>query len=178
MDYRLPAGTFLQVNPDVASALAGALQQVIGTAPATLWDLFGGVGAHGLPWARQGSAVTVVDADQAAIRCAKGAARHAGLSRVEAIHAQVEPFLESIERVPELMLINPPRSGMGKSVARRLSRLLVPRVVCIACDPATLARDLRPFVDAGYAIERVMPFDMFPQTAHVETVLTMRRLDR
>ena len=73
------------------------------------------------------------------------------------------------------MVANPPRAGLGRRVPDLLARLAARRIVMVSCDPATLARDTRRLVEAGYAIERVVPVDLFPQTAHVETVLTLVR---
>ena len=86
-----------------------------------------------------------------------------------------EKYLESLERPPACVLLDPPRAGMGKQVARRLLELSPPRVVIVACDPATLARDLRVMLDGGYSIDRITLIDLFPQTFHLETVVRLKR---
>jgi 23S rRNA (uracil1939-C5)-methyltransferase len=79
-------------------------------------------------------------------------------------------FLERLERPPGFLLADPPRAGLGKSVVRHLIRLRPPRLTIVACDPATLARDIGPLAAAGYRIKRLTLVDLFPQTCHLETV--------
>jgi 23S rRNA (uracil1939-C5)-methyltransferase len=68
----------------------------------------------------------------------------------------------------DVAIVDPPRSGAGPEVVAHLRRLAVPKLLYVACDPATLARDARLLVDAGYRLQVVQPIDMFPQTYHVE----------
>ena len=75
------------------------------------------------------------------------------------------------------MIVDPPRTGLTPVVTTALVGARVPRVVYVSCDPATLARDARLFVDGGYTVSDVRAFDLFPRTAHVETVLTLTRQD-
>ena len=75
----------------------------------------------------------------------------------------------------DLVVANPPRSGLGPGVGAAIRERAPRRVVLVSCDPATLARDLRGFVGSNYTLSRVVPVDLFPQTAHVEVVA---RLDR
>jgi 23S rRNA (uracil1939-C5)-methyltransferase len=73
------------------------------------------------------------------------------------------------------VIADPPRTGLGNGVADRLGALGVARIAMVSCDPATLARDLATLVARGYAIDEITPFDLFPQTAHVEAVAWLRR---
>jgi 23S rRNA (uracil1939-C5)-methyltransferase len=74
------------------------------------------------------------------------------------------------EPPPDFVLADPPRTGLGKTVVARLARLAPKRIVIVACDPATLARDLPGLLAAGYEIDRLTMVDLFPQTFHLETV--------
>ena len=76
---------------------------------------------------------------------------------------------------PDVVVADPPRTGMGAPAARALASLPVARVVLCACDPATLARDLGPFLAAGFRLDRLVLVDMFPQTFHLETVARLVR---
>ncbi|MDN6605557.1 MAG: class I SAM-dependent RNA methyltransferase, partial [Brevibacterium sp.] len=80
-------------------------------------------------------------------------------------------------RIPksDVIILDPPRSGAGKAVTRALIESSATTIVYVSCDAATLARDLATLVDAGFAIERLRGFDLFPLTAHVETVTVLRR---
>jgi len=74
-------------------------------------------------------------------------------------------------RKPDLVVVDPPRSGLGEPVARRLAAMAAPRVTYVSCDPATLARDLVPLRAAGYRVEEIHLVDLFPQTYHLESVV-------
>jgi 23S rRNA (uracil1939-C5)-methyltransferase len=77
--------------------------------------------------------------------------------------------------IPDLIIVDPPRAGLGERVARTLAISGAPRVVYVSCDPATLARDLAALVSGGYRIEQVHLVDLFPQTFHIETVVHLAR---
>ena len=75
----------------------------------------------------------------------------------------------------DLVVLDPPRGGLGEKTARALAALPMPRLTYVSCDPATLARDLRPLLEAGFRIEQAHLLDLFPQTFHLETVLHLAR---
>jgi len=81
----------------------------------------------------------------------------------------------SAERIPDLIVVDPPRTGLGSETTELLAKIGAPTLTYVSCDPATLARDLKALVGAGYAIEGMTLADLFPQTFHVETVVRMRR---
>ena len=74
-----------------------------------------------------------------------------------------------------MTVVDPPRAGLGAETTELLGRIGAPQLVYVSCDPATLARDLRALVGAGYAIEQMTLADLFPQTFHLETVVRLRR---
>jgi 23S rRNA (uracil1939-C5)-methyltransferase len=165
--YRVPAGTFLQVNAPAAELLARHVVEGAGR-PASVVELYGGVGAIGAAIAETGAVATIVDADPDAIACGREAT--ASDSRVRFVRADVLRFLGETDDRPELVVADPPRTGFGPGVAEALARLGPARIALVSCDPATLARDAARLVARGYRVERVRPFDLFPQTAHVEAV--------
>jgi 23S rRNA (uracil1939-C5)-methyltransferase len=174
--FRVPAGTFLQVYAAAAEVLGGHVLEGAGS-PRRVLELYGGIGALGLALARRGARTTIVDADPAAIGCGIEAARSCGLTTVEFERAEVLAFLERRGDgvSPDLVIADPPRTGLGRGVAERLAALGAARIAMISCDPATLARDLAVLAKRGYAIEQVTPFDLFPQTAHVEALAWLSR---
>jgi 23S rRNA (uracil1939-C5)-methyltransferase len=99
------------------------------------------------------------------------------LAHVAFERADVNAFLERLpaSSQPDLVIADPPRTGLGRGVAKRIAALGPSRIAMVSCDPATLARDLAALVSCGYAIENVTPFDLFPQTAHVEAVAWLAR---
>jgi 23S rRNA (uracil1939-C5)-methyltransferase len=174
--FRVPAGTFLQVHPSAAEQLGRFVLEQAGS-PREVVELYGGIGALGLAWARGGAKATIVDADAAAIACGEEAAGRHGISTARFERADVLAFLESRRDAPapQLVVCDPPRTGLGRGVAARLAALGATRIAMISCDAATLARDLAELSARGYAPQRVTPFDLFPQTAHIETVTWLTR---
>jgi 23S rRNA (uracil1939-C5)-methyltransferase len=76
---------------------------------------------------------------------------------------------------PELILVDPPRAGLGKEVCALLASVAAPEIVYVSCDPATLARDLQSLLQSGYSVEKMDLIDLFPQTFHMETVTFLKR---
>jgi 23S rRNA (uracil1939-C5)-methyltransferase len=163
-----PATVFEQVHPAMGDRVrAHAIEALGDVAGRQVWDLYAGIGEATAALARAGASVESVESDRRAVaeaeRRGPNARRHA---------ARVEDVLEEL-RPAELVITNPPRTGMDGRVAEALERLRPPRVVYVSCDPATLARDLSRM--PGFRIAGVQSFDLFPQTAHVETVAVLDR---
>lgn len=158
--------SFAQVNPEMGAALhAYVLERARAHHPKTVVDAYAGSGATAIPLANDGARVTAIESDRDAVaRCASGLSKGS-----QAIVARVE---DAIERAlpADVVLINPPRTGVHENVARILETSTTPprAIIYVSCDPGTLARDLSRM--PRYAIASVRAFDMFPQTAHVETV--------
>jgi 23S rRNA (uracil1939-C5)-methyltransferase len=97
--------------------------------------------------------------------------------RVRAIRGDVESFVQREGRLLEsaCVIVDPPRTGLSPVVSAALAASRPSRVLYVSCDPATLARDLRVLTDSGLHLERIAVLDMFPQTAHVETLVTLTR---
>lgn len=164
-----PATAFEQVNPVMGAAAhawaTAALGEVHG---GTVWDLYGGIGDTAVALSAAGAAVVSVDADERAVAWAR--ARDT-VHPVRFIAARAE---EVVGRLPEprAAVLNPPRAGLHWDVTLWLTSHPVPRVVYVSCDPATLARDLARLA-AVYRVVGLRGFDLFPQTAHVETVAVL-----
>jgi 23S rRNA (uracil1939-C5)-methyltransferase len=175
--FRVPAATFLQVHAAAAELLGRHLLEGAGS-PRRVVELYGGIGALGLALARRGARTTIVDADPAAIACGTEAARSQGLTTATFAHADVLSFLRDRQddRTLDLVIADPPRTGLGRGVAEHIAALGAARIAMVSCDAATLARDLAALTVRGYAIERITPFDLFPQTAHVEVVAWLSRV--
>lgn len=157
---------FAQVNPAVAAELhRHVLERARAYSPDHVIDAYSGTGATAQPLAADGITVTAIEIDRAA---AATAARRLPPPSV-AIAGRVEDHI--VAAMPaDVVLLNPPRAGVAEAVTAALeSAAVAPRaVIYVSCDPATLARDLHRL--PGYRIESLVAFDMFPQTAHVETV--------
>jgi 23S rRNA (uracil1939-C5)-methyltransferase len=168
-EFEVSGTSFFQVNRFLLPRLAAlATAEIRG---ATAWDLYAGAGLFSLPLARRFESVVAVEAGRSAADLQVNAER-AGL-RIKVSTEQTEAFLSGAETAPEFVLADPPRAGLGKVVTARLLELRPGRLVIVACDPATLARDLAGLVPA-YAIEEVTMVDLFPQTFHLETIVKLR----
>jgi 23S rRNA (uracil1939-C5)-methyltransferase len=161
--------TLVQVALDLADPVPG--EEVL--------DLCCGLGNLSLPAAARGGRVTGVDLDGEAVRQARESGRRLGREATfvrDDAAAAVRALGAAGRRFP-LVLLNPPRAGARDAVAA-IPALEPARIVVVSCDPATLARDAAVLAAAGYPLAAVRPIDLFPQTAHVETVTLFRRASR
>ena len=174
--FALGPESFLQVNRSESVAMDRYLDQRVGPRNGLrVADLYSGVGARALRWAREGASVTAVESDVEACAAASLAAEESGLD-LRVICAPVEAALESYAE-SEVVVVNPPRAGLAESVAEALVNAAPLRELAyVSCDPATLARDLARLSPAYKPVD-VRAFDAFPQTAHVETVVWLERDD-
>jgi 23S rRNA (uracil1939-C5)-methyltransferase len=168
--YRVSGGSFFQVNRFLIEDL---VRTAIGDAAgARALDLYSGAGLFSLPLARKFARVEAIESGRFAAGDLRFNAERAG-ARVEIVQSAVEDFLRRLKSSPDFVLADPPRTGLGKGVVARLAELKPKRISIIACDPATLARDLPGLLSAGYGIDRLTMVDLFPQTFHLETVAAL-----
>jgi 23S rRNA (uracil1939-C5)-methyltransferase len=170
--YRVSNRSFFQVNRFLVESLVEtALDDVQGE---RALDLYAGVGLFSLPLTTRFRTVTAVEGGSAPVRDLEFNAQRAGRV-VETVQAETGAFLERLVETPDFILADPPRSGLGPKVVLELGRIQAPRLTLVACDPATLARDLAALVASGYRIDRLTLIDLFPQTYHFETIAHLRR---
>jgi 23S rRNA (uracil1939-C5)-methyltransferase len=118
--------------------------------------------------------VIAVEGDRTAARDLEANARASG-GAIEPVFEPVEEFTASARARPRTLIVDPPRTGMSREALDGAIRLGAREVVYVSCDVATLARDSRRLLDAGHAIRRVDAFDLFPNTPHVETIVSYFR---
>jgi 23S rRNA (uracil1939-C5)-methyltransferase len=173
IDFDLPAGVFMQVNRAVSGAMDRWLDAKVGDVSGMrVLDLYSGVGARAIRWASKGGLVTACEVSERAATACREAAASVG-AHVSIRTARVEDFFdESI--TADMVVVNPPRAGMSRSVCGALVDLPAERLAYVSCDPATLARDLDR-IGSSWKLTDLQPFDAFPQTAHVETVAWLER---
>jgi 23S rRNA (uracil1939-C5)-methyltransferase len=160
-----PVMVFEQIHPTMGDRVrAYAIQELGEIRGRHLWDLYAGIGETARALAERGATVESVEVDPRAVRVAE-AQGPAGVTRIA---ARVEDALARL-RQPEAVIVNPPRTGLAAELTSRLTARPPARVVYLSCDPATLARDLAR-LDGAYRLAALKAFDLFPQTAHVETV--------
>jgi 23S rRNA (uracil1939-C5)-methyltransferase len=169
--YRVSAGAFFQVNRYLINELVEIVTE--GQSGETAFDLYAGVGLFSTVLARRFAQVIAVEASQTSY----ADLLHNSPSNVKAVQATIADFLRSLggKSRPDLVVVDPPRSGLGESVVQSLVGLGAHRMTYISCDPATASRDLAGLLSAGYRIERVHLVDLFPQTYHLESVFHLAR---
>jgi len=172
--YRVSAGAFFQVNRHLVNELVEIV--TAGRSGQLALDLFSGGGLFSVVLARSFAQVIAVESSQTS---------HADLlynapGNVKVVRALTEQYLRSAgsKLRPDLVIVDPPRSGLGESVVRALAVCGAPRITYVSCDPATLSRDLGGLVRSGYRIEQAHLLDLFPQTFHVESVMQLVRAGR
>jgi len=174
--YQVSAGAFFQVNRYLIDELVSV---VTGNASGDIaLDLYAGVGLFSTALSRSFHHILGVEASQTGY---PDLVQNVP-ANVKAVGARTEDFLEGgfpksrpVRKRPDLVVLDPPRTGAGKRVIRSLVELGAPRVRYVSCDPATLARDLAPLLAAGYHIEEAHLFDLFPETFHIESVMQLAR---
>jgi 23S rRNA (uracil1939-C5)-methyltransferase len=166
--FRVSSNSFFQVNRFLTDRLVETV--VADLSGDTALDLYAGVGLFSLPLGRRFQKVTAVESGGGAVRDLQFNTTRAGLANIQAEQRTAEEFLAGIRQAPDFILLDPPRAGIGKIVVDRLAALRPRRVTIVACDPATLARDLAGLVSRGFRLEKLTLVDLFPQTFHLETV--------
>jgi 23S rRNA (uracil1939-C5)-methyltransferase len=170
--FRVSRNAFFQVNRFLVERLVETATE--GLSGGTALDLYAGVGLFSKWLARGFERVIAVESGGKAFHDLKFNMDRAGL-RVETVRETTENFLSGLEGRADLVLADPPRSGLGKVVVGNLLRIQPLRIVVVSCDPATLARDLRSLLDGGYGVEKITLIDLFPQTFHMESVVHLRQ---
>ncbi|ODN31169.1 23S rRNA (uracil(1939)-C(5))-methyltransferase RlmD [Fervidobacterium thailandense] len=179
MDYekfQIPPTAFFQNNHHVTNKM---IEHVVKSleleGKETILDLYAGVGTFTMRLAMLSKFVTAVENAHIAVKAGRANANINNLRNVKFEEADVEEFLKSYDGSTDVVVLDPPRTGAGKAVCKRILELKPKKIAYISCDPATLARDLA-ILKEHYKIKSVQPFDMFPQTYHVETVVVLERI--
>jgi tRNA/tmRNA/rRNA uracil-C5-methylase (TrmA/RlmC/RlmD family) len=173
-EFRTAADGFWQSHVDAASVLTAQVRELVPhEGGSRIVDLYAGVGLFGLALldSHEPASVDLVEGDRSATEFA---VRNAdGDSRVDVIARDVRRWARD-PGAADIVVLDPPRAGAGKRVVSAIARTGAPTIVYVSCDAATLARDLRWFAARGYEPDHIVGFDLFPGTAHVETVVRLR----
>ncbi len=173
--YRVSHLSFSQINRFLIGEMVKAVTELAGTG-ALAFDVFAGVGLFSLPLVRQFERVIAAEANPVAARDFKSNAalpENAVLGRLEIRESDATDFLRRARQMPDCVVLDPPRAGLGADGAAALGKLGAKRIVYVSCDPATLARDLAILIAQNYEISVVSLFDLFPQTFHIETLVQL-----
>ena len=178
-EFSVSAASFLQVNPVQTECLYAQVKAFLPEKDGfEAIDVYCGTGTISMILSKRAKHVTGIENIKPAVEDAARNAERNGAGNADFICADAaEALPELIEKGtrPDVIVIDPPRKGCDKAVLNAITGSAVQRVIYVSCDPATLARDVRILVDGGYSIQKVQPIDMFPQTAHVETVVLLSK---
>jgi 23S rRNA (uracil1939-C5)-methyltransferase len=168
--FRVSAGSFFQVNRYLIREL---VQTVVGDFHGRIaLDLYAGVGLFATHLSKRFDQVFAVESAPVSATDLQANA----VKNVVPVLSTAEGFLpRCLNMQPELVVVDPPRAGLGAKATQLLAALRVKRIVYVSCDPATLARDTRLFLETGYHVEEVHMVDLFPQTFHIESVVRLAR---
>jgi 23S rRNA (uracil1939-C5)-methyltransferase len=167
--FRVSAGSFFQVNTPMAAAM---VEHVLAHLPLkqtdTVLDVYAGVGLFSAFIAPRVERLVGIEASPSA--CDDYAANLDEFDNVELYQATAEEVLPGLDLRPEAMVVDPPRAGIDRRALDGILALRPQVLTYVSCDPATLARDARRLTEGGYQLTRITPFDLFPQTYHIESI--------
>lgn len=179
LTFRISVPSFYQVNRGQCEVLYGKAVELAGlTGTETVVDLYCGIGTISLAMARHAGRVIGAEIVPSAVADAQANAERNGIANAEFFcgdAADTAARLAAQGLRPDVICVDPPRKGLAPEVVASIAQMAPERVIYVSCDPATLARDLARFAELGYAAQTAVAVDMFPRTAHVETVVCMVR---
>jgi 23S rRNA (uracil1939-C5)-methyltransferase len=176
-DFKVSAASFFQVNTAMAEKM---VEHLLARLPvdqsSTLLDVYCGVGLFSAFFAPKCKSVIGIESSESS--CEDFAVNLDEFENVELYEGLAEEILpEIVERIgnPIHVLVDPPRAGLDKAVVDGILKLSPQRIAYVSCDPSTLARDAARFINGGYKLKEVTPFDLFPQTYHIESISIFER---
>jgi 23S rRNA (uracil1939-C5)-methyltransferase len=173
--FRLSAGSFFQVNTAMAGRMVDHLLERLSLTPgAAALDVYCGVGLFSAFLAPRAGRLIGVESSPSA--CEDFVANLDEFDNVELYEGPAEDILPGLDVRPEAAVVDPPRAGLEKGALEALLALGPARLAYVSCDPSTLGRDARRLLDGGYRLVEVTPFDLFPQTYHIESISLFEKL--
>jgi 23S rRNA (uracil1939-C5)-methyltransferase len=181
VDIELFPSSFLQINYEISAKIYNKAAELIGNGGGTVIDLFSGIGLTSMIFAKNGAKVISAELNYNAVKEAKRLIRKNRLSdRITALYGDAEAVLKDIAEDNEnneslTVFADPPRKGLGEEFCSFLNKIKVNKIVYMSCNPVTLASDLKILASA-YSISSVFPYDMFPNTSHLETLVCLNKI--
>ncbi len=175
-EFVVSARSFFQVNVKQAEALVDHVLQLVNWDPKmTVFDLYCGVGLFSRFIAPLVKELIGIEISESA--CNDFATNLEQFENISLYIGPVEQILPGLKARPDVVIVDPPRAGLAANVVETIIKSGAREIVYISCDPTTLARDCRSLVDRGFQLREIQPFDLFPQTYHVETVCLLERVE-
>ena len=175
--FLLSPEAFFQINSRQTEVLYQTIKRLLPEGTTKIYDLYSGIGSIGIAISDETIEVIGVEKNHQAVQDAKLNVKQNGLTKAKYLQASAEKWIqkENLDKTATI-IIDPPRKGVDKTLLETLVKSDVQNLIYTSCDPATLARDLAYLTKEGYQIKTIQPVDMFPQTAHVETVALLSKL--
>lgn len=173
--FKVSAGSFFQVNTMMAEKMVNHVIELTSNyhLPITIFDVYCGVGLFSTFLAPRCEKLIGIELSPSA--CADFAVNLDEFENVELYEATAEAVLPTLDVRPDVVLLDPPRAGLDKQALDALMTLQPPMIIYISCDPSTLARDVKRMLEHGYTLQQVTPFDLFPQTYHIESISVLTK---
>jgi 23S rRNA (uracil1939-C5)-methyltransferase len=173
-NFIVSAGSFFQVNTPQAEAIVSEVLSLLPLKPPSMvMDLYSGVGLFSVFLAPLVKKLVAIES--APFACDDFAENLDEFDNVELYTGTAEQILPALDMKPDVVVINPPRAGLAPAVTDALLRMQPSQIIYVSCDPATLARDIRRMIQDGYEFVQSHPFDMFPQTGHIESISVLQK---
>jgi 23S rRNA (uracil1939-C5)-methyltransferase len=168
-DFEISAASFFQVNTIMAGKMVEHLMTNLPISPTTtLLDVYCGVGLFSAFLALKCGRVIGIESSESA--CEDFTVNLDEFDNVELYEGEAEAVIPHLEARPDIVLVDPPRAGLDKVVVDGILKLNPSHIAYVSCDPSTLARDAARLINGGYKLREVTPFDLFPQTYHIESI--------
>jgi len=181
IEYEISPRAFYQINPPQAEKLYAKAVEYAAPKGGTVLDMYCGAGTISLYLAKHADKVIGAEIIPDAVENARKNAERNGIKNAEFICADASRAAQELLNrgiSPEAVVVDPPRKGMEEAAIKALCGMSPERIVYVSCNPATLARDIVIFNTCGYELQKATAVDMFPRTAHVETVVLMSRKEK
>lgn len=173
--FRSTAGAFFQINLPVVEKMLAHILEAVPEQLGTVLDLYCGGGLFTAFLAARAQQVIAVE--ESPLACEDFVVNLDEFDNVSLFEDAVEYVLPTLKETPDLVLIDPPRKGIKPEAMTELLRLSPTQIVYVSCNPASLVRDAKKLLEGGYALQQLTPYDMFPQTYHIETISVWKKTD-
>lgn len=181
IEFHISPTSFFQINvPQTKHLYEKALSLIPDIENKNVVDAYSGTGTIGMLLSKRAKKVYAIEIVESASRDGEKTAKENRITNIDFICGAVEVELDRLLKEGkqlDAIVFDPPRKGIEESILRKVAEVAIPEMVYISCNPSTLARDLKIMADCGYQVGEIQPFDMFPQTSHVETVALLSKLD-
>jgi 23S rRNA (uracil1939-C5)-methyltransferase len=168
-DFKVSAPSFFQVNTVMAGKMVEHLLNKLLTSPAsTILDVYCGVGLFSAFLAPKCGRLIGIESSKSA--CEDFTVNLDAFDHVELYEGEAEEVIPHLEAKPDIVLVDPPRAGLDRAVVDGILKLSPGLIAYASCDPSTLARDAARLINGGYMLKEITPFDLFPQTYHIESI--------